>query len=1592
MRKLKSIFLSLSAAALFSVLAPQSAQTLMFPPMPFDITTDIPNNVLKKINDVTAKKRKVQSKVNEIKQDALSAQKALKEGYLPEFSEQSALGQELEKPVPGTRTIEECKDIDNQDYNSVKNGIYELFMQYPGSTAEEQAAYAAKRREFYQDTLMEVYVSSRKLEERLKGIENKLNDGFRDTEQGAEQGDNVNGVWTNAYNAEVSYEQLLKVYEEFEALKAQYEAAKAMMNILPEEAPSAQKTGSYRSSETVAFAKRIVEFVEAPDSGLDSPYAANRDELERLAKLDPVYNQAMEAIEIHNLLQSMPSFQDSFVSYDRYVRMHETSIKALQLSSGCAIRHLGQYYSDPNKVWAGRDLNAQVSAHQLRGGISGWAIKAYDTAKAELSNSVSAQDLAEVDYTGIIKADTGNEYAANSNVKIDTGGLLSPSSEDEIGQIDRQTNLLSWEIGAEAFSFLAQDQYSNSPQWGGLKKKYPIWNDQKSFYNQYIEGKYENIKDYIARADLKAGAIKIVASMADAFIAEKRESLGLGSEDRSKSLANLAPAEYAKQKEILFDKYYDQVQKTAQYKKNKNEKAYQESLAAEKRLKEIYEAEMQEKIGQDELRRFDDNLQKTLKVEQDAAAKDLADAEGSFNLGKGSRDQAFAQAKSAMNNKLTPLNARKKNLNQQLDGIAKLINEYNIKINELEGRIQESTLEAQDMASQIKDINEYQGEVEDRAVIVKNVVDFEKETVVETKIDGAETVVTTTHREVIAPAETAPEKPKIYQTTTTEIKQELTPGDIKISTEELVIENAAPVQSLEDFIEEQPDSLTPIQQPENAEPEKHSYLETLAFAQGVPADKVFEITTEEKGPSELTVTEEKIVEIAVEAPIKTAPAQPTIVEYQTQEIQKDAPQKEEETVVTTYQTEEYSREFITPEESAFLTESKLQKEISLAVAAFAGKNVAQIRELVAAEKAKVKLIEEAIQKTEKDIEAVKKEYIKSHKEVEASYAEQMLRARGYAKDLLSRTVKDRLPLIKDYEQGLAAAKKVYEQEVEKYQGLLSASSAVTQKGNEKMLAMANLDLGSFAGISSQITSYISEAEMLTTEAQKRAQELIEQTKADILAMGDDIYVSSGHAKVLQRHQKLMTDLQNLPLTGIKGLSGLSAAPAVVQSVSLVYQQFLTSVACAKDACLEADFEYYIGYGGKARDLKAPKSAPSDYLPPLREVFHFDENDYGNIIQAKYGFEDGYTISEYFLDIGGKMPEIWKRVLAKDAFVEQEVDLKKLLTLGGEEMSFLDGGTYPCNNNKHTVIANPLTKNYLVTNSVVSNAYTDCQNIVVGEPFIAPVVVNGKIQQTHNYNVFDPEDETSGRADASAGIDYKILFKNSEYKGGDLAANTSELGVFLDYGINGIKLRKNVVDIFARLEYVAGELSKQETSYKKTTEDALLRRSKFDRNQIGNFLNFVDRERDLKQARDELAINIEDIKDTLVEALANVGVTIDRNFDLAKAEDYDKIKKQLESKKNEKVSLASSVLKEAGDGGGELVLERVALLQNIFLALQKDKDELITLSTNVSSGSELDEEIVSERVNREVAGAQRKKAEEELEKQIKKFEKPYCAAY
>jgi len=249
---------------------------------------------------------------------------------------------------------------------------------------------------------------------------------------------------------------------------------------------------SASSRQQLKYLSQTIDYVEAPDSGISHPYYEKAEKMDEMNKLEPINQDIQDAISAHNMIHNLPEYKAAAEGYNKIVEQHKKAVEAVKASQKCAQQFIGRRYNNAAAVFNGSVADA--TAYDQMKGIGGWAVEAFETAKAAQVTTDTIGDEAFSGYDYDPQLELTADLAQNNNlykqVSTQNTGTGSPQRQEQALKEKRETMLIPWEVGAEASKMLAA-----SPQdWGDVKKRFPIWTDTKSFYNQYLNGKYENIE------------------------------------------------------------------------------------------------------------------------------------------------------------------------------------------------------------------------------------------------------------------------------------------------------------------------------------------------------------------------------------------------------------------------------------------------------------------------------------------------------------------------------------------------------------------------------------------------------------------------------------------------------------------------------------------------------------------------------------------------------------------------------------------------------------------------------------------------------------------------------------------------------------------------------------------------------------------------------------------------------------------------------------------------------------------------------------------------------------------------------------------
>ena len=254
---------------------------------------------------------------------------------------------------------------------------------------------------------------------------------------------------------------------------------------------------------------------KAKEPEIKTQYGGTEEMFDSLVELDGIYGEVTKTLFVHNVAQNLPTYREQFVEYHHMLERHKQAVEKVKQSDACAISYLSSYYKTPEKVWYGGNAPSDVTDYMNRKGVSGLVYKTYMLAKNLVSEDVNMDDFSKTDVSvdGDLSSDMGsaleksednarNTYGESSvdedeNSKGTVPGFSSATKQEEVMQSDRIREKLAFQVGAKVAKKMAKDQYSDKPQWGTPYRRFPVWEDQKDLYNQYLLSKGMNMRSYI---------------------------------------------------------------------------------------------------------------------------------------------------------------------------------------------------------------------------------------------------------------------------------------------------------------------------------------------------------------------------------------------------------------------------------------------------------------------------------------------------------------------------------------------------------------------------------------------------------------------------------------------------------------------------------------------------------------------------------------------------------------------------------------------------------------------------------------------------------------------------------------------------------------------------------------------------------------------------------------------------------------------------------------------------------------------------------------------------------------------------------------
>lgn len=500
------------------------------------------------------------------------------------------------------------------------------------------------------------------------------------------------------------------------------------------------------------------------------------------------------------------------------------------------------------------------------------------------------------------------------------------------------------------------------------------------------------------------------------------------------------------------------------------------------------------------------------------------------------------------------------------------------------------------------------------------------------------------------------------------------------------------------------------------------------------------------------------------------------------------------------------------------------------------------------------------------------------------------------------------------------------------------------------------------------TPILSSIHNIVADASAKAQKKIDEAYNNIQGMGDKIYLPDNE-DVGKIHKQMLKELREIDVSG--SVTG-----------SLIFAEAMQDVFAkiASEDKENADSDYFVGIVERERDFTTPKNSVLQ-TAPLREIFHFDADDYDAVLKYKKGGVDSnpenvvdITLAgPSFSESGLELPEIWQNVLKPRPFVEKELDLEKFLAT--DSNVFWAAGLYPCKTEQgYYLTAN--ANEYLLAEPL--SASRNCVNLSVEKD-------KGKLVATDN------EAGEGNKLNTKTRVDTKSWSDASEL--GQLVQIVEENAISLGK-LGLLKVKKLTFNPAFNAAVVA---LRKSADVEENDEDAnfdldyyIASRAMFGTNQFGDYLDNMENEKTLAEVVAQQELQVEDVKANLQKMFEDLGYTLSEDFDLMNDADYKKAADTLEEHKTGNLRRLKELIDNM-KGTAEMVNTNKERLLHGVAVLEKDSEEKVQISAEEDL-VELDEKIKTSEANDAVLDVYDQEGQKSLDKQLARMHSPYCAVY
>ncbi len=407
MTKISKIIKCLMLSGLLLSANSQKAEAFLFPPMPWDMVLDIPNDAGKYIGEGLKIKHTLSSGftfdnalgLTGLKGGALGDEwKKLKSVQSPEMDQEG----NLKTPGKGEIVASSTLNIDAQsvDEEAYFNAYHTLFFTHDfsaesvdgASPALLETAYKNKAEEYQQDMAIDTYLSAKMMEDYLVDVDKTLNrlqkcqsgdapeneceffgmkmakvtDNSDDESDGDPNNKAQLAATRNAYIVTMVYDRLLRIIEDLTATEAIFQAARQMGVAKPisadKQQSSADKYINYRfayddsqeyvvakGTPAIKFNNRANECegnsdqTKCPQVNKDKTKVKSIESMDALKVLQPLEDNINKAVSIHNIKSTLPQLKSQYRQYLLQVEIHKKAQKLVKASEQCVTNFLGRH-------------------------------------------------------------------------------------------------------------------------------------------------------------------------------------------------------------------------------------------------------------------------------------------------------------------------------------------------------------------------------------------------------------------------------------------------------------------------------------------------------------------------------------------------------------------------------------------------------------------------------------------------------------------------------------------------------------------------------------------------------------------------------------------------------------------------------------------------------------------------------------------------------------------------------------------------------------------------------------------------------------------------------------------------------------------------------------------------------------------------------------------------------------------------------------------------------------------------------------------------------------------------------------------------